>query len=86
MTREDAIKIVIGTTNNTLPWRTNVVDALIALGILKLDEPRTVEDEAIRALYHLPLGDYSPMPHLNATGVENILNRLKECGLKIVKT
>jgi hypothetical protein len=98
MTREDAIKIVEEKGSCPVhPWRTNMVDALIALGILKLDVEHA---DGCTTVYELMHGYHTRPPQVETEALkaivddrgtcraegEKIVKRLKAAGFKIVKT
>lgn len=47
MTRDKAIDIVKRSFDSSIPWDGNLVDALAALGLLKLDTPASMHEEGL---------------------------------------
>ncbi len=79
MTRDDAIKIIKDRFQQTRsvynPAEVWIVDALVALGLLKLDEPNEAHSEALRMLT-FRYGSFQ---------AEILLQDMHNAGLKIVK-
>lgn len=74
MTRDEAIekaRVPFGSGTNYL------VDALAALGVIKLDEPKTPEDELLEALIDVN-DDFGLDPN-------DVLTAIKSSGLKVVR-
>ncbi len=75
MTRDKAIDIIKDKTIWHIEHCASMVDAFVALGILKLDQPKSAEDRAVEALW--------------ATGSRVtpriVLKGLDDAGLKIVE-
>lgn len=54
MTRDEAVKKFADATNTTdSGYALDIVNGLAALGLLKFDEPKTVEDEAVNRVMAL---------------------------------
>ena len=79
MTRDEAItKVQVGYEPEKLVGApTIIVDALVTLGLLKLDEPKSVQDRAVDAIRaHKELYDVRPIC---------VFDALDYAGLKIVE-
>ena len=80
MTRDEAIRTYRGVCN----WDPSnkeaekVINVYVALGMLKLDEPKSVEERARTVINNAVLGN----PYAHA---EMILNAIKFAGLQIVE-
>ena len=84
MTRDEAIKLIqdtrdnpAGTWKNASEWE---VDKLVALGLLKLDEPRALPLGPIRVY---PRGSRTPY-QLSTSDIDDIAAAFRSFGYKIV--
>jgi hypothetical protein len=75
MTREDAIQIMADKMANSLDWSERWINTFAALGVLKLDEPKSVEQRSTEIM----------LAHASGHVVTDILLDLERANLKIVE-
>lgn len=85
MTRDEAIfKAIKMNLRNSTSTEENLVDTLIAFGVLTVDTPKSVEDEAVDALRVFTGGDGLTTSQ-GFTTLRSLIARLNNAGFNIVR-
>jgi hypothetical protein len=79
MTREEAEAKISGIVGHTEAFRYAWIDAYVALGMLKLDEPKCASERAVDAMFDAQIA------HSGILTPRYAIEAISKAGLKIVK-